>query len=96
MGQNFAINEASYLLVRILQQYDTFTLASEAQAPDSLPPAEWRLNGTGRAKYEKVWPAAAMTLFIKVRLDLKCAPFLGIDDLFQGGLWVRFGRSSHI
>jgi cytochrome P450 len=64
LGQNYAYNEASYFLVRLLQQFDTFTLVPELQPEGSLPPSEWR-NGTGRQKFERVWPAAAMTLYVK-------------------------------
>ncbi|KAG6811218.1 hypothetical protein H0H92_008479 [Tricholoma furcatifolium] len=45
--------------------YDRFMLAPDAQPAASLPPAEWK-NRQGRQSVEKVWPAAAMTLFIKV------------------------------
>jgi len=66
VGQTYALTEASYFLVRLLQKYDTFTLAPEAQHPDSVPPAEWREEGKrGRQTLEKCWPAAAMTLFVK-------------------------------
>jgi hypothetical protein len=52
--------------VRLLQRFDTFTLATDAQPPSSLPPAEWKL-GRGRQRVETIYPDAAMTLFIKVR-----------------------------
>ncbi|KIK65139.1 hypothetical protein GYMLUDRAFT_39531 [Collybiopsis luxurians FD-317 M1] len=64
LGQNYAYNEASFFLVRLLQQYDTFTLAPEAQPEGSLPPPEWK-ERKGRQAEEKIWPAAALTLFVK-------------------------------
>ncbi|KAF7290302.1 Cytochrome P450 [Mycena chlorophos] len=64
IGQNYAFNEASYFLVRLLQRFDTFTLAPEVQPPGSLPPPEWKTR-RGRQAVEQVWPAAAMTLFVK-------------------------------
>lgn len=68
IGQNYAYNEMSYFLVRLLQQFDRFTLAKEVQPPASLPPPEWRLpSRNGRQRVEEVWPQAAMTLYIKVR-----------------------------
>ncbi|THV02579.1 cytochrome P450 monooxygenase CYP63 [Dendrothele bispora CBS 962.96] len=64
LGQNYAYNEASYFLVRLLQEYDTFTLAPEAQPLGSLPPSEWK-SGKGRQVEERIWPGAALTLFVK-------------------------------
>ncbi|KAJ7487238.1 cytochrome P450 monooxygenase CYP63 [Mycena galericulata] len=64
LGQNYAYNEASYFLVRLLQEFDTFTLAPEFQPAGSLPPAEWK-SRKGRQAVEKIWPAAALTLYIK-------------------------------
>ncbi|KAF5367302.1 hypothetical protein D9757_010082 [Collybiopsis confluens] len=64
LGQNYAYNEASFFLVRLLQQFDTFTLAPEAQPEGSLPPLEWQ-GRKGRQAEEKIWPAAALTLFVK-------------------------------
>ncbi|KAJ6602667.1 cytochrome P450 monooxygenase CYP63 [Mycena vulgaris] len=64
IGQNYAYNEASYFLVRLLQEFDTFTLAPEFQPAGSLPPAEWK-DRKGRQVVEKIWPAAALTLYIK-------------------------------
>lgn len=65
LGQNYAYNEMSYFLVRLLQQFETFTLAPEFQPKESLPPAEWK-NRKGRQATEKVWPASALTLYVKV------------------------------
>ncbi|KAF9259726.1 cytochrome P450 monooxygenase CYP63 [Marasmius fiardii PR-910] len=80
VGQNYAYNEASYFLIRLLQQYDGFSLADECQPEGSCPPEEWkdpnRKGGCERKKGEKVWPGAALTLFVK------------------GGLWVRFRKAS--
>ncbi|KAI0086757.1 cytochrome P450 [Irpex rosettiformis] len=67
LGQNYARNEATFLLVRLLQEFDTFTLAPEAQPEGSLPPPHW-LHGTGREPKERVFPQYALTLFVKVRL----------------------------
>lgn len=64
IGQNYAYNEASYFLVRLMQNFCTFTLAPDVQPPSSLPPAEWKA-GRGRMAFERVRPEAAMTLFVK-------------------------------
>ncbi|KAJ7159959.1 cytochrome P450 monooxygenase CYP63 [Mycena crocata] len=64
LGQNYAYNEASYFLVRLLQDFNTFTLAPEFQPAGSLPPPEWK-SRKGRQTVERIWPAAALTLYIK-------------------------------
>ncbi|KAF8962912.1 cytochrome P450 monooxygenase CYP63 [Flammula alnicola] len=64
LGQNYAYNEMSYFLVRLLQQFDRFTLASEFQPEGSLPPAEWK-HRKGRQSFERIWPSAALTLYVK-------------------------------
>ncbi|KAJ6629919.1 cytochrome P450 monooxygenase CYP63 [Mycena sp. CBHHK59/15] len=64
LGQNYAYNEASYFIVRLMQEFDTFTLAPEFQPTGSLPPPEWK-HRQGRQAVERVWPASAMTLYIK-------------------------------
>lgn len=65
IGQNYALNEASFFLTRLVQRFDTFTLAPEAQPLGSLPPPEWK-QGKGRETYEKLWPNSALTSFVKV------------------------------
>lgn len=65
IGQNYAYNEASFFLVKLMQQFETFSLAPDAQPQSSLPPAEWKY-GRGRQAVERVRPEAAMTLFVKV------------------------------
>ncbi|KDR66926.1 hypothetical protein GALMADRAFT_258809 [Galerina marginata CBS 339.88] len=64
IGQNYAYNEMSYFLVRMLQQFDRFTLASEFQPQGSIPPPEWEQR-RGRQSFEKIWPSAALTLYVK-------------------------------
>ncbi|KAF9265059.1 cytochrome P450 [Marasmius fiardii PR-910] len=82
IGQNYAYNQASYFLVRLLQQFDGFSLAGEGVQPEgTLPPEEWKdsnrtRKGSERKKEEKVWPGAALTLFVR------------------GGLWVRFHKAA--
>ncbi|KAF8556689.1 cytochrome P450 monooxygenase CYP63 [Imleria badia] len=77
IGQNYAYNEASFFLVRLMQQFDTFTLATDAQPQSSLPPPEWKC-GRGRQAVEMIRPDAAMTLFVKsglwVRLRKAAVP----------------------
>ncbi|KAG8699115.1 hypothetical protein FRC09_006833 [Ceratobasidium sp. 395] len=62
LGQQFALNEGSFVLIRLLQNFSRFELAMDAAPPGSSPPAEWA-QGTGRKPLEKVWPKSAVTLY---------------------------------
>ncbi|KAL1693554.1 cytochrome P450 [Schizophyllum commune] len=53
LGQQFAYNEISFFLVRLLQNFSGIRLALGAQPPKSLAPEEW-LEGEGRKTKEKV------------------------------------------
>ncbi|KAF8332801.1 cytochrome P450 monooxygenase CYP63 [Cantharellus anzutake] len=77
LGQEFAYNEASIMLIRILQICDTFTLRQEQDAPPgSCPPESWK-GAPGRKGIEQVWPKTAITLFVKggcwVQMGLACS-----------------------
>ncbi|CAE6394302.1 unnamed protein product [Rhizoctonia solani] len=61
IGQQFAYNEASFFLCRLLQRVESIQLAPEAHPAGTLPRPEWK-NGTGRRVYEKVWPKNHLTL----------------------------------
>ena len=65
LGQNFAYNEMSFFLVRLLQRFRRFELARDAQPPASLPPANWKTL-KGRPAIEQVWPSISITPYIKV------------------------------
>lgn len=62
LGQQFAYNESSYFLVRLLQRIDQITLAPEAQPPKTLPPTHWR-TGTGRQTIEQFWLKSHLTMY---------------------------------
>ncbi|KEP50949.1 cytochrome P450 family monooxygenase pc-3 [Rhizoctonia solani 123E] len=62
LGQQFAYNESSYFLVRLLQRVDQITLAPDAQPPESHPPAHWK-QGTGRKAIEKFWLKSHLTMY---------------------------------
>ncbi|KAK0502022.1 cytochrome P450 monooxygenase pc-3 [Armillaria luteobubalina] len=54
LGQQFAYNEASYYIVRLLQTFSSFNLAVDAQPPESIPPKSWtRTPGTTKGR-EKI------------------------------------------
>ncbi|KAG8733597.1 hypothetical protein FRC11_004833, partial [Ceratobasidium sp. 423] len=61
LGQQFAYNEISFFLTRLLQRVDQISLAPDAQPPESRPPAAWA-KGPGRRVTEKIWPKAHVTM----------------------------------
>ena len=67
----------SYFLVRLMQQFDGFTLAKDCQPVESLPPPEWK-DMKGRQSEEELWPSIAMTLFIKVSASLRDGKVLSL------------------
>jgi len=62
LGQQFAYNEMSFFLIRLLQQFATIAFAPDAHAPETLPPAEWR-GAPGRKGVEGVWPKLHLTIY---------------------------------
>jgi cytochrome P450 len=63
LGQQFAYNEMSFMLIRLLQQFQTIMLAPDAQAPDTLPPPIWA-KAEGRKATEKVFPKMHLTMYV--------------------------------
>lgn len=62
LGQQFAYNEMSFMLIRLLQSFSSITLHPEAQHPDTLPPADWA-QAEGRKSREQFWPKVHLTLY---------------------------------
>jgi len=62
LGQQFAYNETSFMLVRLLQTFDCFELDASAQPPETIPPASWK-DVPGRQSIERCWPKAHLTLY---------------------------------
>ncbi|KAI0772047.1 cytochrome P450 monooxygenase pc-3 [Trametes elegans] len=60
--QQFAYNEMSFFVVRLLQNFDTVALDRAAQPPESLPPAEWR-QAPGRKGQEQIFLKNHFTLY---------------------------------
>ena len=78
LGQTYAHNEASLFVIRLVQRFESFTLAEDKQLS---PP--WRTNppptdpskrgvfgpgwpGTKRKALEKIWPGNNIVLFVRV------------------------------
>ncbi|KAI0249414.1 cytochrome P450 monooxygenase CYP63 [Lactifluus subvellereus] len=66
LGQEFALNQAGYFIVRLLQRFQAFRLAPAFMPAGSLPPAHWT-GMPGRRGVEKIHPAINFTLHSKVR-----------------------------
>ncbi|KAF5354751.1 hypothetical protein D9756_005648 [Leucocoprinus leucothites] len=64
LGQQFAYNEASFFLIRLLQQFSSFSLALDGQPPDSLPPKNWA-GKEGPQGRDRVRPATHLTMYVK-------------------------------
>ncbi|TFK35054.1 cytochrome P450 monooxygenase pc-3 [Crucibulum laeve] len=64
LGQQFAYHEASFFLVRLLQQFSSFTLAPEAQPEGSIPPASWA-SIPGSKGTDKIIPTMHLTMYVK-------------------------------
>ncbi|THH16238.1 hypothetical protein EW146_g4358 [Bondarzewia mesenterica] len=95
LGQQFAYNEVSLMLVRLLQTFSSIELATDAQPASSLPPAVWAEAG-GRQAREKIRPKAHLTLYCSAcilisALELMYANF---PLHLQEGLWVRMGDEA--
>ncbi|KAJ8072723.1 Protein kinase alk2 [Marasmius tenuissimus] len=63
LGQQFAYHEASFFLVRLLQNFPTIALSEEAQPPEGRPPAQWKEGGGIKAR-EKVQLKTHLTMYI--------------------------------
>ncbi|KAI0677048.1 cytochrome P450 monooxygenase pc-3 [Trametes maxima] len=72
LGQQFAYNEMSFFMIRLLQNFSSVSLDLTAQPPESLPPAEWK-DAPGRKGKEQIFPKSHFTLYVHgglwVRMD---------------------------
>ncbi|KAF8307680.1 cytochrome P450 [Clavulina sp. PMI_390] len=66
LGQQFAFNQVSFVLVRLLQTFSGVTLRPEAQPAGTLPNSTgtWDLS-RGRNGVEKIWPKLRGALFVE-------------------------------
>ncbi|THU82991.1 cytochrome P450 monooxygenase pc-3 [Dendrothele bispora CBS 962.96] len=63
LGQQFAYNESSYFLIKLLQKFDDFSLALDVQP--SQPPSEWKPEpGTTKGR-DKVTLFSHLTMSVK-------------------------------
>ena len=102
LGQNYAHNEASLFMIRLVQRFESFTLAEDKQLS---PP--WRTNppptdpskrgmfgpgwpGTKRKALEKIWPGHNIILFVEVC----CAVSFNVLLLLSSSLGRIVGSSQ--
>lgn len=64
----FAYNEMSFMLIRLLQNFSSVSLELDSFPPGTLPPDEFKL-APGRKGIDKVWPKMTLTMYISVRTD---------------------------
>ncbi|KAG8215368.1 cytochrome P450 [Butyriboletus roseoflavus] len=69
LGQQFAYNEMSFMLIRLLQNFSSITLSPESQDPSCRPPAAWA-HGEGRQTIEQFHPRSHLTLYAKVCIQI--------------------------
>ncbi|KAI0332390.1 cytochrome P450 monooxygenase pc-3 [Cubamyces sp. BRFM 1775] len=70
LGQQFAYNEMSFFLIRLLQNFSHMELDLSAQPPDARPRPEWA-SAEGQKGKEKVVPKSHLTLYVHGGLWLK-------------------------
>ena len=63
LGQQFAYNEASTIIARIVQAFKSITLDMDSN-PEAKPPVAWA-TANGRKAIEKVWVKSSITIFAK-------------------------------
>ncbi|RPD66744.1 cytochrome P450 monooxygenase pc-2 [Lentinus tigrinus ALCF2SS1-7] len=70
LGQQFAYNEMSFFLIRLLQNFSHMELDLSAQPPEARPPPEWA-GAEGQKGVEKIVPKAHLTLYVHGGLWVK-------------------------
>ncbi|KAF8810034.1 cytochrome P450 monooxygenase pc-3, partial [Phlegmacium glaucopus] len=76
LGQQFAYHEATFFLIRLLQQFTGFTLD---KSENLQPPADWAACG-GLKATEKVCPAWHLTLYVKGGLWVRMEPLKTLEE----------------
>jgi len=62
LGQQFAYNEMSFMLIRLLQNFSSIELDMDALPPQAHPPTEW-VKASGRKAVEKLFPRMHLTMY---------------------------------
>jgi len=64
LGQQFAYNEISFMIIRLLQAFEDIVWDPEA-SPESLPPPEWAKSHDLRKREDKLWLRSHLTVYAK-------------------------------
>ncbi|KAJ7061664.1 cytochrome P450 monooxygenase pc-1 [Mycena amicta] len=70
LGQQFAYNEMSFMLIRLMQAFTSFTLDESAFAPGALAPPEWK-QCAGRKGMDRFRPKLHMAMTTEDGLWIK-------------------------
>ncbi|KAJ3507902.1 hypothetical protein NLJ89_g6044 [Agrocybe chaxingu] len=70
LGQQFAYNEMSFMIIRLLQSFRLIELDLSSAPPEAHPPAEWA-ETTGRKAVEKLFPKMHLTMYTNGGLWVK-------------------------
>ncbi|KAH9476510.1 Cytochrome P450 monooxygenase 75 [Psilocybe cubensis] len=70
LGQQFAYNEMSFIIVRLLQNFSSVELDPDSAPADAHPPKEWA-QASGRKSIEKLFPKMHLTMYTNGGLWVK-------------------------
>ncbi|TDL14786.1 cytochrome P450 monooxygenase pc-1 [Rickenella mellea] len=70
LGQQFAYNETSFMLIKLLQSFDAVTLDEASQPSDSRIPSSWS-TVPGRQAIERFFPKIHLTMYAHKGLWVK-------------------------
>ncbi|KAF9526181.1 cytochrome P450 monooxygenase pc-1 [Crepidotus variabilis] len=73
LGQQFAYNEMSFMLIRLLQTFKSINIDVNAVPPEAKPSPDWA-NETGRKSIEKFFPTMHLTMYTKGGLWVTMKP----------------------
>ncbi|KAF7346208.1 hypothetical protein MSAN_01847700 [Mycena sanguinolenta] len=70
LGQQFAYNEMSFIIIRLLQSFSSVSLDLDAFPPEARPPPEWAML-EGRKAMDKFRPKMHLTMYSEAGMWLK-------------------------
>ncbi|EAU87478.1 cytochrome P450 monooxygenase pc-3 [Coprinopsis cinerea okayama7 len=78
LGQQYAYNEMSFMLIRLAQQFSSISLDLDSAPPEALAPKIWA-ESQGRKATEKVFPKFHLTMYAAGGLWVKMEEATGTD-----------------
>ena len=98
LGQQFAYNEISFFMIRLLQTFPNITPDTPAQHPELRVPKAWA-NCPGRKGKEKIWPKSHITLYMHVSdhstMCMQLSRLLIVTRVAHGLGWRNPGPQNH-